>query len=100
MALSEKVKITRGLSKSQGSVVWPILFLLLTLDLLSIPHDHFQTTVYADDTVITLAANKSVEILLGQLLIKLNNTAPTTNWPSIKVGLKLYKSFSPTPSWN
>lgn len=58
-------------------------------------HDHCQITIHADDMVIALA-NKYAEIFLWQTdikpFIKLNNTVPTTKWPSMKV--KQSKLFS------
>lgn len=67
--LSKTAKIARGVP--QGSVLGPVLFLLLTNDLPHLLGDHCKTIMYADDTVITLA-NKSAEALLFQASITLD----------------------------
>ncbi|KAG8251187.1 hypothetical protein J6590_108426 [Homalodisca vitripennis] len=75
---SELISVHRGVP--QGSVLGPILYLLLTNDLPSWLQDSCHTVMYADDTAITLA-HRSLETLTRNTNTALNITKQycTTN---------------------
>lgn len=68
-ARSTSLPINRGVP--QGSILGPVLFVLLTNDLPSYLHDWAQALLYADDTAL-LIANKDPKALEIQSFIALN----------------------------